>query len=333
VSDGDAVAVILWAGVTLYAIFGGADFGGGFWDLTAGFDEKKGAPIRDLVDRSLTPVWEANHVWLIFVLVVLWTGFPKAFSAIMTTLYVPFAIAALGIVLRGSGFAFRHIVTSLAGRRTFGALFAISSVITPFCLGAVVGGIACGRVPAAGSGPAWSSWLNVTSIVVGALFVASGAYLAAVFLVHDARRDGLDDLAEAFTRRALGAAVASGALAVAGIFALHAHSRVIYDGLTGDAIWLVILSAVCGTAVVVTLVRRRGPPARPLAALAVAAVVAGWGVAQHPYLLPTSLTIDQGTGVASTTIFVVFVVALVVVVPSLGLLYVLQRRDLLGEGD
>ncbi len=94
-----------------------------------------------------------------------------------------------------------------------------------------------------------------------------------------------------------------------------------------------ILSVVCGAPVVVTLVRRRGPPARPLAALAVAAVVAGWGVAQHPYLLPTSLTIDQGTGVASTTIFVVFVIALLVVGPSLGLLYVLRRRDLLGEGD
>src|ERR1043166_4796981 len=116
----DAAALILWAGVTAYALFGGADFGGGFWDLIAGGAERGERP-RALIQRSLTPVWEANHVWLIFILVVLWTAFPSAFSAVMTTLYVPLTLAAFGIVLRGSGFAFRKSVEGLQARRAAGA--------------------------------------------------------------------------------------------------------------------------------------------------------------------------------------------------------------------
>jgi cytochrome bd ubiquinol oxidase subunit II len=125
----DAALAILWVGATFYALFGGADFGGGLWDLVAGGAERGQRP-RDLIQRSLTPVWEANHVWLIFVLVVLWTAFPPAFSAIFTTLYVPIALAALGIVLRGAGFAFRKSIVGLPQRRAMGATFAISSVLT-----------------------------------------------------------------------------------------------------------------------------------------------------------------------------------------------------------
>ena len=113
-SKADVAAVILWIGATLYAVFGGADFGGGLWDLIAG-DAEKGERPRALIQRSLTPVWEANHVWLIFILVVLWTAFPEAFGAMMSTLYVPLALAALGIVLRGAGFAFRKSIESAAG--------------------------------------------------------------------------------------------------------------------------------------------------------------------------------------------------------------------------
>ena len=154
----DVCAGILWVGATFYALFGGADFGGGFWDLVAGGAERGERP-RALIQRSLTPVWEANHVWLIFILVVLWTAFPPAFSAVMTTLYVPIALAAVGIVLRGSGFAFRKSIEGLAGRRAAGATFAISSLLTPFFMGAVVGAIAAGNVPADGNGAPFSSWL------------------------------------------------------------------------------------------------------------------------------------------------------------------------------
>jgi cytochrome d ubiquinol oxidase subunit II len=130
----NAVALVLLVGVTLYAVFGGADFGSGFWDLTAG-GATHGARVRALIDVAIGPVWEANHVWLIFCLVVLWTAFSPAFAAIMTVLFVPLTLAALGIVLRGAGFAFRRSAESLGGRRAFGAVFAASSVITPFFFG------------------------------------------------------------------------------------------------------------------------------------------------------------------------------------------------------
>ena len=215
-----------------------------------------------MIQRSLTPVWEANHVWLIFVLVVLWTAFPPAFSAIFTTLYVPIALAALGIVLRGAGFAFRKSIVGLRERRAMGATFAISSVLTPFFMGTVVGAIAAGNVPAEGNGDAFSSWLQPLPLLIGAMFVASGAYLAAVFLVGDARRAGDEEMERYFERRALGAAVVAGAFAVAGLFALHSEARYVFDRLTAEGLPLVILSLLCGVALLAVLLRGgRRPPA------------------------------------------------------------------------
>jgi len=331
-SKADAAAAILWVGATFYALFGGADFGGGFWDLFAGWDERGQRP-RDVIQRSLTPVWEANHVWLIFVLVVLWTAFPPAFSAIFTTLYVPIALAALGIVLRGAGFAFRKSIVGLRERRAMGATFAISSVLTPFFMGTVVGAIAAGNVPAEGNGDAFSSWLQPLPLLIGAMFVASGASLAAVFLVGDARRVGDGEMERYFERRALGAAVAAGAFAVAGLFALHSEARYVFDRLTAEGLPLVILSLLCGAALLVVLRRGGRRPLRPLAAGAVVAVIWGWGVAQFPYLLPTSLRIDEAAAPdpTMTTIFIVFAVAAVVVLPSLGLLYTLSQKSLLDD--
>ncbi|HEX3042087.1 MAG TPA: cytochrome d ubiquinol oxidase subunit II [Solirubrobacterales bacterium] len=330
-SKADAAAAILWVGATFYALFGGADFGGGFWDLTAGWDDERGQRPRDVIQRSLTPVWEANHVWLIFVLVVLWTAFPPAFSAIFTTLYVPIALAAFGIVLRGAGFAFRKSIVGLRERRAMGATFAISSVLTPFFMGAVVGAIAAGNVPAAGNGDAFSSWLAPLPLLIGAMFVASGAYLAAVFLVGDARRGGDEEMERYFERRALGAAVIAGAFAVAGLVALHSEARYVFDRLTAEGLPLVVVSLLCGVALLAVLLRGGRRLLRPLAAGAVIAVIWGWGVAQFPYLLPTSLRIDQAAApdATMTIVFIVFAVAAVVVLPSLGLLYTLAQKDLL----
>lgn len=330
-SRADLCAVILWVGATMYAIFGGADFGGGFWDLIAG-DAEKGRRPRALIQRSLTPVWEANHVWLIFILVVLWTAFPEAFGAIMSTLYVPLALAALGIVLRGAGFAFRKSVESLPAQRVLGASFAISSVMTPFFMGTVVGAIASGNVPAEGNGPAFSSWLEPLPLLTGAMFVASGAYLAAIFLIADSRRAGDAEMEEYFRRRALAAAAAAGAFAVAGIFALHADARYVFDRLVAEGLPLVILSGVCGLGVLAMLLReRRG--LRPLAIVAVAAVIWGWGVAQFPYLLPTSLDISAAAAPdpTLTTVLIVFLIAAVTILPALGLLYTLAQREMVGE--
>ena len=213
-SDGTTAAVILFAAITMYAIFGGADFGAGFWDLVAG-GTKRGERPREVIDHSIAPVWEANHVWLIFVFVVLWTCFPEAYASITLTLFVPLTLAALGIVLRGASFAFRKAVFRTRDRRNFGAAFAISSVLVPYCFGAVVGGIASGRVPAGGkAGDPWDSWVNPTSILGGVLAVCLTAYLAAFFLVRDAGRLSDEAMVAYFRRRATGAAVAAGVVAV-----------------------------------------------------------------------------------------------------------------------
>lgn len=326
----DAAAVILWAGVTFYAVFGGADFGGGFWDLVAGGAERGERP-RATIQRSLTPVWEANHVWLIFCLVVLWTAFPSAFYAVMTTLYVPLTVAAFGIILRGSGFAFRKSIEGLSGRRAAGATFAISSLLTPFFMGAVVGAIAAGNVPADGNGDAFSSWLQPLPLLTGALFVVGGAYLAAIFLVGDARRAGEPDMERYFERRALGAAVVAGALAVAGIFLLDSEASYVHDRLLDQGLPLVVLSLVCGAAAIVVLIRGGRRPLRPLAGAAFVAVIWGWAVAQFPYLLPTSLRIDEAAAPdpTLTIVLIVFGVAAVLVLPSLFLLYTLAQKNLL----
>lgn len=326
----DAAAIVLWLGVTFYALFGGADFGGGFWDLVAGGAERGERP-RATIQRSLTPVWEANHVWLIFILVVLWTAFPSAFYAVMTTLYVPITVAAFGIILRGSGFAFRKSIEGLSGRRAAGATFAISSLLTPFFMGAAVGAIAAGNVPADGNGDAFSSWLQPLPLLVGAIFVVGGAYLAAVFLVGDAHRAGDAEMERYFERRALGAAVVAGALAVAGLFLLDSEAGYVHDRLLDEGLPLVILSLLCGAAAIVVLLRGGRRPLRPLAGGAFVAVIWGWAVAQFPYLLPTSLRIDQAAApdATLTVVLIVFGVAAVLVLPSLGLLYTLAQKDLL----
>jgi cytochrome bd ubiquinol oxidase subunit II len=328
----DVAAVILWIGATLYAVFGGADFGGGLWDLIAG-DAEKGERPRARIQRSLTPVWEANHVWLIFILVVLWTSFPDAFAAIMSTLYVPLALAALGIVLRGSGFAFRKSIRRLELRRAMGATFAISSVLTPFFMGTVVGAIAAGNVPADGNGDAFSSWIEPLPILTGALFVATGAYLAAIFLVADSRGAGDTEMEDYFAHRALAAGLVAGALAVVGLVLLHSEAGYAYDRLTAEGLPLVIVSGLCGLAALALLATggRRG--LRPLAVGAVVAVIWGWGVAQFPYLLPTSLKISQSAAPGPTllAVLIVFLVAAVIVLPSLGLLYWLSQKELLDE--
>ena len=333
-STADAVAGVLWIGATLYAVFGGADFGAGLWSLLAGQGER-GERARALVDWAIGPVWEANHVWLIFVLVVLWTAFSVAFASIMSTLFIPLSLAALGIVLRGSGFAFHKLARQLRFRRLAERIFGLFSLLTPFFMGTVVGAIASGRVPVGNAtGDAVTSWLNAVSLLTGVLFVATGAYLSAVFLVSDARRAGDPDLERYFSTRALVAALATGAIALAGIFVYRADARYIYDGLTSEGLPLVIVSALCGLGVLALLWRGAGRGARPLAVGAVVAVVWGWGVAQYPYLLPQTLTIKDGAGAGETltSVLIVFGVAVVTVLPALGFLYTLTQRSVL-EGE
>jgi cytochrome bd ubiquinol oxidase subunit II len=329
------VAVVLFFAVTMYAVFGGADFGAGFWDLVAGGAERGEEP-RDVIDHSIGPVWEANHVWLIFVFVVLWTGFPEAYASITMTCFVPLSIAAFGIVLRGSSFAFRKTVFRTRDRRNFGAAFALSSVIVPYCMGAVAGAIASGRIPAGGqAGDPWSSWINPTSVLGGVLAVVVASYLAAVYLVWDARRVSRPEMEDYFRRRAIGAAVVAGVLAFAGIFVLHADATYVFHGLTSRALPLVILSAICGVGSLVLLVRNAHRGARILAIGAVASVVVGWGVAQWDYMLPTSLTVADAAAPTGTlqALLAATILFVLVVVPGFSLLYALDQKSLLpGEG-
>jgi cytochrome bd ubiquinol oxidase subunit II len=331
----DAVAIVLFVAITAYAVFGGADFGAGFWDLVAG-GARRGERPRALVDHSIGPVWEANHVWLIFSLVVLWTAFSEAFASIMLTLFVPLTLAALGIVLRGSSFAFRKAVFRTRDQRNFGAAFAVSSVLVPYCMGAVAGAIASGRVPAGGkSGDPWTSWINPTSILGGVLAVCACAFLSATYLVWDARR--LEDTAmvEYFRRRAVVAAVVAGTAAFVGIFVLRADATYVFHGLTSRGLPFVVISALCGVGALVLLARNAPRGGRLLAVGAMASVVVAWGVAQWPYLLPTSLKVADAAAPSSTlgAVLVVFGAAVVVIIPAMILLFVLDQRSLLpGEG-
>jgi cytochrome d ubiquinol oxidase subunit II len=329
-SSADVCAAILWLGVTLYAIFGGADFGAGMIDLLAGSGERADR-VRAQIDRSIGPVWEANHVWLIFVLVVLWTAFSPAFSAIMTTLYIPLALAALGIVLRGAGFAFRHALPGPIERPAT-RIFGIASLLTPFFMGTVVGAIASGEVPAAGDGDATGSWTGFLPLATGALFVLVAAYTAAVFLVRDSGAAGDEELRDYFARRALGAAVLTGVAAVVGVVALHSDGRYVYDGLTSwPGIALVIASGICGVAALALLVTGRSLGLRVAAVGAGTAVIWGYFAAAFPYILPTSLKISDAAAPSGTltTVIIVFVAAVALVVPSLGLLYALSQRSAL----
>jgi cytochrome d ubiquinol oxidase subunit II len=329
-STADVCAVILWVGVTLYAIFGGADFGAGVWDLFAGSSERA-ERVRGQIDRSIGPVWEANHVWLIFVLVVLWTAFPTAFSAIMTTLYIPLALAALGIVLRGSSFAFRHALPGPI-QRPATRVFGVASVLTPFFMGTVVGAIASGEVPAGGDGDPTGTWTGFLPLVTGALFVLVAAYTAAVFLVRDSGAAGDKELRDYFSRRALIVAVVAGVGAVLGVIALHQDARYIYDGLTSwPGIALVVLSGICGLAALGLLITGRHRGLRVAAVGAGVAMIWGYFAAAFPYMLPTSLKISDAAGVSATLteVIVVFGVAAVTVVPALILLYALSQRSAL----
>ena len=330
----DIAVALLVAGMTAYAVLAGADFGAGFWDLTAGGDER-GGPVRGMIQRSMAPVWEANHVWLIFVLVVLWTAFPVAFGSIMSTLYVPLVIVVVGIIFRGTAFALRGEAATIGEARFLGALFALSSVLVPFCLGACVGAIADGEVPVGNaSGDPITSWLNPLGITVGIIFVLTGAYLSAVYMAADAERGGLRDLQRAFRARALGAGIAAGVVAAVGLLVLRSEARELYDDLvSGGGLACIAVSAVAGIGTLVLVWRERYALARYSAVVAVAAVIVGWGLAQSPYLLPGELTIDDAAAPDSTLVAMLVSVGIgtLVLVPSLWWLYSLTLEGRLDK--
>jgi cytochrome bd ubiquinol oxidase subunit II len=316
--------VFILAGLTAYTVLAGADFGAGVWTLLAVPGRVRPAETRDHVRHAMGPVWEANHVWLIFVLVVCWTAYPLAFGSITSTLAVPLFIAAVGIILRGASYALRGQLDEAPGRRTIENVFAVSSILTPFALGTVVGGIASGRVPVGNAaGDLFTSWLNPTSILIGALAVAIGGYLAAVYLAADAHRLGEPLLERDFRARALAAGLCAGALALGGLLVVRHDAPALYTGLThGAGLAMVAVSAAAGLATLALVWRAHLEPARASAALAVAAIVAGWALAQRPQILP-GLTLDEAAAGRATLVAVIVSVAVgaAVLIPSLVLLF------------
>jgi cytochrome bd ubiquinol oxidase subunit II len=312
-------AALILAGMAAYTVLAGADFGAGLWTLLA--FGRGGVVLRDHARHAMGPVWEANHVWLIFVLVVCWTGYPVAFGSITSTLAAPLLIAAIGIIFRGAAYALRGQGASRAAEN----LFAVSSVLTPFALGAAVGAIALGRVPVGNAlGNPVTSWLNPGSVLIGVLAVAFSGYLAAVYLAADALRYAELQMASRFRERALVSGLASGTLALTGLLVMRHFGLNLTHGV---ALAMVCVSTVAGLATLALCWRSAFGLARLTAAAAVAAVVVGWAVAQSPRLLP-GMTVTQAAAGRSTLVALVIAVACgaVVLVPSLALLYTLFLR-------
>jgi cytochrome d ubiquinol oxidase subunit II len=323
------------AGLVLYTVLGGADFGAGFWQLTAGGSER-GERIRDHAHHSMATVWEANHVWLIFVLTVFWTAYPVAFGSIASTLCVALFIAGIGIIFRGTAYALRAGTNTAREVRTIDTVSALSSILTPFALGAAVGGIASRRVPVGNAaGNLISSWTGPTSILIGALAVATSAYLAAVYLAADAARLEQAELARQFRARALGAGLAAGAIAVGGLAVLHTDVHPLYHQLlAGNGLPALIISVLAGLTTLGLVWTRRFEPARYTAALAVAAIIAGWALAQQPSLLP-GLTIKQAAAPHETLVAIIIAVLAggAILFPSLGLLFKLTLSGQLDHDE
>ncbi|HEY1509939.1 MAG TPA: cytochrome d ubiquinol oxidase subunit II [Solirubrobacteraceae bacterium] len=324
--------VFVLAGLALYTVLAGADFGAGFWQLIAPRGER-GERIREHAHHSVGPVWEANHVWLIFVLTVFWTAYPQAFGAIFSVLAVPLFIAAIGIVFRGAAYALKAGAASRRESATIDTIFSVSSILTPFALGAVIGAIAANRVPA---NPTtihlFSSWWTTTSLFIGVLAVTSCAYLAAVYLAADAASGGQAELERAFRARALIAGVVAGAVAIAGLIVLNGDNhRLVHSLLTGSALVAVIVSSVAGVATMALVYTGRFETARYTAAVAVAAIIAGWAIARWPMILP-GLTISEAAAGHDTLVWVVVSVlaGAAILFPSLVILF---RLALTGRFD
>jgi cytochrome d ubiquinol oxidase subunit II len=318
------ILLMMGAGVTLYVLLAGADFGGGLWDLLASGPTRERQ--RTLISDSIGPVWEANHVWLIFVVTALFAAFPSAFAVLMQALYLPLSLVLAGIVLRGSAFAFRsHGDRDSRWQRTWTRVFGVASLVTPFVLGMAGAALSTGdiRVRAGGSVSPFDAWLGPLPWVSGALTLAMCGYLAAAYLTVEAEDRDDQELRTIFRRRAVLAGVVSGVLAFVGLLVVRADAPELWAGMASDAWPFVALSGVAGTAAIVLTARRRARLARLAAAVAVAAVVVAWGIAQWPYLIVPSVTAADAAAPAPTlrAIAIGYVVGGALLVPSLYALF------------
>jgi len=310
VTPAEALGAAMLGALVLYALSGGADFGGGIWDLLA--SGPRAREQRALVERAIGPIWEANHVWLVLVVVVLFTGFPQAFAAISTRLFAPLTLLLVGIVLRGAAFTFRTYDTQRDEvQRRWGLLFSVSSVVAPLMLGAAVGRIA------SGSAGSFSPFSLLTGLLAAGLF----AFLAASYLAVEAG----GALQEDFRRRALAAGAAVFVLAAATAAASSREAPLVFRGLTARA-WSLPLHLATGAAAVTALaalLARRFRLARLAAAAQVALIVLGWGASQRPFLLVPDLTLEAASAPRATQVMLLWALGAgaLVLFPSLYLLF------------
>jgi cytochrome d ubiquinol oxidase subunit II len=323
----EVAALLALAGVGAYAVLAGADFGGGIWDLLAR-GERAGAQ-RAAIAAAMGPVWEANHVWLIFVIVLLFTAFPAAFAVLSVGLFWPFHLALVGIVLRGAAFVLRahgRAEPRGAGRVVmpgWGQVFGAASAVTPLLLGACLGAVSTGRLRAPGgrvaAGAEWA-WLDVFPLATGAVALAVCAYLAAVYLTLETA----GELREQFRRRALWAWLAGGVLSVATLLLAYAEAPRLWEGLTSPRAGPVVaagiaLAPLSGLAVW----RRRFGMARVCAAGQVVLLLAGWALAQWPFVVYPDVELGQSAAPAATLRALLWTVpfGMAVLLPSLWLLF------------
>ena len=303
----EVIAGIAVLALNAYALLGGADFGGGVWDLFASGPRREAQ--RTLIAESIAPIWEANHVWLIVVVVVLFTAFPDAFGTLGVVLHIPITIMLVGIVLRGSAFMFRSYGSRTVNvRDRWGAAFAIASVVTPFVLGIIIGAISSGAVARASTTILTQAsftevyvrpWAAPFPIAVGGFALSIFAYLAAVYSTVAAKDDALRN---DFRARALGMAVAVFVFAALALITSHTGAPRMAAGLVGSP-WSIVLHVCTGTAAIVAIValwRRRYGAARIAAAVQVSFIIWGWAFSEYPYLIPESMTIRDAAAPAVT---------------------------------
>jgi cytochrome d ubiquinol oxidase subunit II len=319
------LAGALMASLTLYALGAGADFGGGVWDLLSSGPRARAQ--RDLIAHAIGPIWEANHVWLILVVVVMFVCFPVAWAALSTALHIPLTLMLLGIVLRGSAFTFRaYDEASDAVQRRRGRVFAIASVITPLMLGVCAGAVAAGTVQVRDGrvlGGFVRPWLAPFPFAVGVLAVALFAFLAAVYLTLEAGED--EALREDFRRRALASGIAVGAVAFLSLGLARRGAPLVWEGLVGRhwSLPLHIATALAAMGALAALWARRFTFARICAVLQITFVLWGWGVSQFPYVVPPSLTFTEAAAPPAVlrAVLEALAVGAVILAPSLWALY------------
>jgi cytochrome d ubiquinol oxidase subunit II len=318
------IAGAVMASLTLYALGGGADFGGGVWDLLA--RGPRAAAQRELIAHAIGPIWEANHVWLILAVVLMFVCFPSAWAALSTALHIPLTLMLIGVVLRGSAFAFRSYGSDDdAAQRRWGRTFAMASVVTPLTLGMCVGATASGAIRVRDGRLAsgfFESWLRPLPLVVGLFTLALFAFLAAVYLTREAREE---ELRADFRRRALGAGIASGALAFLALALARTAAPPLWAGLMagGWSLPFHALTALCALGALWALWTKSDALAQAAAIAQVALVLWGWAMAQFPFVIPPDVTFEAAAAPAAVLRAVLWALAagLVVLAPSLFYLY------------